>query len=197
MVGRIGKMELAASNIVMSINSLAFMFAMGFSMGVSTLVGQALGRGEPLQANKSVWYAIHLLMVYTFLVGLVYLFAPEWIISFFIPSGQSDEIYASVIETSSDLLRIVAIYIFMDALYMTFAGALRGAGDTHFIMWSIGAASLFVLILPVFIGIEYLQMGIYYAWTCIILFIASMFFLTAWRYRRGKWQKMLVVERER
>ncbi len=197
MVGRIGKMELAASNIVMSINSLAFMSAMGFSQGVSTLVGQALGRGAPLQAKKAVWRAIHLLMFYTLLVDLLYLFAPEWIISFFIPSGPSDQIYASVVETSCHLLRIVAIYIFMDALYMTFAGALRGAGDTHFIMWSIGVASLVVLILPVFIGIEYLQMGIFHAWSCIILFIASMFFLTAWRYRQGKWQKMLVVERER
>jgi MATE family multidrug resistance protein len=39
MVGRIGRIELAITNIVMSINSLAFMPTMGFSLGVSTLTG--------------------------------------------------------------------------------------------------------------------------------------------------------------
>ena len=45
LVTRIGKLELAVTNIVLSINSLAFMPLMGFSLGTSTLVGQALGPG--------------------------------------------------------------------------------------------------------------------------------------------------------
>jgi MATE family multidrug resistance protein len=50
MVGRIGAMELAATSIVLSISSIAFMPAMGFSLGISTLVGQALGRKMPDEA---------------------------------------------------------------------------------------------------------------------------------------------------
>ena len=50
MVGRIGKLELAATNVVFSINSLAFMPLMGFSLGTSTLVGQALGRNQVPEA---------------------------------------------------------------------------------------------------------------------------------------------------
>ncbi|MCP4670186.1 MAG: MATE family efflux transporter, partial [Desulfobacula sp.] len=46
-VGRLGKQELAVTNMVMSINSLSYMPMFGFSMGVSTLVGQAMGGGRP------------------------------------------------------------------------------------------------------------------------------------------------------
>jgi multidrug resistance protein, MATE family len=195
MVGRIGKTELAVSNIVISINSLAFMPAMGFSYGVSALVGQALGRQQPKEAKLAAWSAIHILLAYTAIIDILFLFAPGLVLSVFIPPGQAAD-YAVMMETGTILLRIVAAYILMDALYMTFSGVLKGAGDTHFIMWSIGFVSLFVMILPVYIGIEVFQQGIEYAWICVLMFIISLFIVTSVRYRQGKWEKMLVVERE-
>jgi MATE family multidrug resistance protein len=196
MVGRIGKIELAASNIVISINSLAFMPAIGFSQGVSTLVGRALGQGQPQQANYAVWSALHVLLAYTAVLVMLYLFAPQWVLSLFIPPADTGQAYTSLSATGRILLQIVAAYVFLDAFYLTFIGALRGAGDTRFIMWSIGLASLGVMVLPVLIGIEYFQMGIYSAWLCVLMFVASLFILSSWRYWQGKWQKMLVVEKE-
>lgn len=196
MVGRIGKTELAATNIVIAINSLAFMPAMGFSQGVSSLVGQALGGRQPQRARYVVWSAIHLLLFYIFVLDIFYVLTPQLLVSFFIPSGQADPAYAAIFRTGGNLLRIVALYVFLDALYMAFVGALRGAGDTRFIMWAIGIASLFVMVLPVYIGITYFQMGIYYAWICTTLFITVLFTISSLRYRQGKWQEMLVVEKE-
>lgn len=196
MVGRIGTNELAATNIVIAINALAFMPAMGFSQGVSSLVGQALGSRHPQRARSVVWSAIHLLLIYIFVLDIFYILAPQYLISFFIPSGQADPVYALITDTGANLLRIVALYVFLDALYMIFVGALRGAGDTRFIMWAIGTASLVVMVLPVYIGITYFQMGIYYAWICTTLFITALFTISSLRYRQGKWEKMLVVEKE-
>ena len=195
MVGRIGKMELAISNIVMSINSLAFMPAMGFSHGISALVGQALGRRQPREAKLAVTSAIHILLSYTFIIDFIFLFAPGPLLSVFIPEGQAAD-YVVMMETGVVLLRIVAAFILMDALYMSFSGVLKGSGDTHFIMWSIGAVTLFVMILPIYIGIEVFHQGIYYAWICVLLFITSLFLVTSIRYRQGNWEKMLVVEED-
>lgn len=196
MVGRIGKIELAATNIVIAINSLAFMPAMGFSQGVSSLVGQDLGRRQPQQARYAVWSAIHLLMFYIFVLDFFYILTPQYLISFFIPAGQAGPSYSAIISTGVTLLRIVALYVFLDALYMAFVGVLRGAGDTHFIMWAIGIASLVVMIIPVYVGITYFQMSVYFAWICTTLFITALFTITSLRYRQGKWEKMLVVEKE-
>ena len=68
MVGRIGKIELAVTNIVLSIDSLAFMPLMGFSLGTSTLVGQALGRNRVDQALAANRATIHIVLFYMFLL---------------------------------------------------------------------------------------------------------------------------------
>lgn len=195
MVGRIGSTELAATNIVMSINAIAFMPSMGVSLGVSVLVGQALGRKKKAQAGFATWSAIHLLLAYIFVIDMLFIFAPETIIELFIPGGEAHEDYRPVIEMAAKLMRIVACYLFLDALYMIFTGALKGAGDTRFIMWSVGIASVFCLILPLFIGIEYFGRGIYFSWGCVLFFIVSLFSLSAYRYARGKWRGMLVIDR--
>ncbi len=88
MVGRLGREELAASNIVIAISSLAFMPALGFSQGISSLVGQALGRGRPQQAKYATWSGIHLLLTYTLFLNFFLIFTPEVIIALFIPQGQ-------------------------------------------------------------------------------------------------------------
>ncbi|MEK6201965.1 MAG: MATE family efflux transporter [Desulfobulbaceae bacterium] len=197
MVGRLGKEELAASNIVISISSLAFMPALGFSHGISCLVGQALGGGRPQQARHVTWSGIHLLLAYILFLDCFLIFSPELILSLFIPQDQGTAEYAAVVTLGSHLLRIVAVYVCMDVFYMIFSGVLRGAGDTRFIMWSIGTSSLFCMLLPLYIGIEFFDRGLSYAWSCVLLFVAVLCLLASYRYRQGKWQSMLVVQRKR
>lgn len=195
MVGRIGTMELAATNIVLSINSLAFMPALGFSYGVSSLVAHALGQGKPEQARHTTWASVHILCAFTIILDLLFIFAPHSIISLFIPGGELQTDYAQIIPLAANLLKVVAAYILLDALYMIFSAVLKGAGDTRFIMWCVGTASLFAMLLPLSIGIEFLEWDVYAAWYCVLFYIALLFSLSAFRYRQGKWQKMLVVER--
>jgi MATE family multidrug resistance protein len=193
MVGRIGTLELAATSIVLSISSIAFMPAMGFSQGISTLVGQALGRKRPDEAKYATLSAMHLLLFYTLLVDLLFIFAPEKALSLFMIHSQAGGETAAIMEMGCSLLHIVAIYLFMDAMYMSFVGVLKGAGDTRFVMWSIGIASLCFMIGPLYIGVHLLQMGVVYAWMCVLAFITSLFLLSFYRYRQGKWKHMLVT----
>jgi MATE family multidrug resistance protein len=109
-----------------------------------------------------------------------------------VPADSVDRIS----EISTMLLQIVAAYILMDALYMIFSGVLKGAGDTRFLMLAVGASSLIFLVLPVYFGITRYHMTIKGAWLCVLMFIGILFLLSAGRYRTGKWQKMLVIERE-
>ena len=194
MVGRIGAMELAATSIVLSISSIAFMPAMGFSLGISTLVGQALGRKMPDEARYATFSAIHFLLFYTLLVDLLFIFAPEKALYLFMVHGQAVGEAAAIMEMGRNLLHIVAIYLFMDALYMSFVGVLKGAGDTRFVMWSIGVAGLCFMIGPLYVGIHFLQMGVVYSWMCVLAFITSLFLLSFYRYRQGKWKYTLVID---
>jgi multidrug resistance protein, MATE family len=193
LVGRISTLALAATNIVMSINALAFMPSMGVSQGISVLVGQALGRGKPRLAGQYVGAACRLLLFYILAVDLLFLFAPDLVLTPFLGSGDSGD-KGAVLALARPLLMIVAAYLFFDALYMVFSGALRGAGDTRFMMLAIALVSPFCLVLPVYIGIAYLQISIFGAWLFVLLFVTTLFALSAWRYRHGAWKKMLVIE---
>lgn len=196
LVGRIGTLDLAATNIVISINSVAFMPSMGVSMGISALVGQALGKGKPGYARYITWSSIHLLVTYIVFIDILFIFFPAQVLSLFIPDGQSPQQYAEIVAIGTSLLRIVSAYLLLDALYMAFSGVLKGAGDTRFIMWCIGSASLVFMILPVYLGITYFCFTIEQAWYCVLVFIGALFIIVTFRYRQGKWEKMLVIENE-
>ena len=64
MVGRLGKVELAATNIAFNVNVFAFMPMIGFGIAVSTLVGQYLGRNRPDIAMKCVRRIFKLTILY-------------------------------------------------------------------------------------------------------------------------------------
>lgn len=195
-VGRIGKLELAATNIVISINSLAFMPSMGVSQGITVLVGQALGRKAPKQAGRYVWSAIQLLIAYIICIDLLFIFAPDLVLAPFISGQHTGTDQSFVLELCRKLLHIVAAYLLFDALYMVFSGALRGAGDTRFMMKAIALISFLFFIFPVFIGVQYFNISMVMAWFWVVLFIVLLFCVSAWRYRSGFWKKMLVIENE-
>jgi MATE family multidrug resistance protein len=92
------------------------------------------------------------------------------------------------------LMRFVAFFCFFDALNLVFSGAIKGAGDTRFIMWTIAALSLGVMIIPIYVIVEILHAGIYVAWTLLMFYIWSLGLAFMLRYRQGKWKKMRVIE---
>jgi MATE family multidrug resistance protein len=194
MVGRIGKLELAVTNIVLSINSLAFMPLMGFSLGTSTLVGQALGRNQLQEAIAAARATIHIVLVYIALLFILFLAFPGPLLELFRPQDTASDQFVAIREIGTMLLRFVSAYIFFDALYMVCIGVLKGAGDTRFIMWSIGILSLVVMILPLYIGVQIFGARLYYSWSCATGFVFSLFVTSYWRYRQGRWKYVRVIE---
>ncbi len=193
LVGKLGTLAMAATTVVLSINSVAFMPSMGVSQGISILVGQALGRGDREAAKSVVMSGAHLLILYILCIGAIFLLFPETLLSFFIPENRAQD-YSQMMEISITLLRIVSAYLLFDSLYMVFSGALKGAGDTRFMMWNVALFSFIFLVLPCYVGIVVLKLGVNFAWSCILVFVIALFTLSCVRYYQGKWQNMLVIE---
>ncbi len=195
-VGRIGTIELAVTNIAMSIDTLSFFPLMGISLGTSTLVGQALGRNKPQQAAAVTRATMHLTCIYTLVLVLIFVLAPTALLNLFWPAGLTPEQYESINSMGVVLLRFVAGFLFFDAIYMIYTGALKGAGDTRFILISVAGVSVLAMVLPTYIGVEYFGLGLYYVWTCAVVFIFILAIVTAMRYRQGSWMKMRVIEKD-
>jgi MATE family multidrug resistance protein len=194
MLGRLGDLELAASNIVLAIEMLAFLPMVGFHIGNATLVGQAIGRGRPEDGVYSTSSALHITMAYMMLLAAAFVLAPEPLLNLFRGNDHTPAQYTEIMDLGVVLMRFVAVFCFFDALNLIFSGAIKGAGDTRFIMWTIAALSVGVMIVPVYVAVEVIGAGIYTAWTLATLYISALGLAFMLRYRQGKWKGMRVIE---
>ena len=191
--GRLGTVELAATNLASHINSLAFMPLIGSGIALSTMVGQRLGRNRPEEAAYCTWSAIHLGMLYSGAMAAAYVLVPElFLLPFSAGSGGPE--YAAAHGIAVALLRIVALYCVFDSLYLNFTAALKGAGDTRFIMWVSLPLAWSTMVIPCLVGQIYLGAGVYVLWSflCAYVTIGSIVFYV--RFRGGKWKSMRVIE---
>ena len=92
------------------------------------------------------------------------------------------------------LLRFVALYTFFDAMSITFSSALKGAGDTAYVMKTVSVVAVTTLVIPVWVAVCRFGAGIYTCWW-VLTFYALMMGLTFYlRFRGGRWKSMRVIE---
>jgi MATE family multidrug resistance protein len=193
-VGRLGKQELAVTNMVMSINSLSYMPMFGFSMGVSTLVGQAMGGGKPDSAVAAANATAHIALSYVLGLVLLFLFFPVPLIKIFLPADLALADLNSILDMGTILLRFVAAYLFFDSLNIVYMGVLKGAGDSRFIMWSMGIAAVLFLFIPVWVGVTWFGKGLYFSWTCITIYLFMLCLMIFTRFYKGKWKTIRMIQ---
>lgn len=193
-VGRIGREELAATNIAFAINSLAFMPMIGFSIATSSLVGQAIGRGRPEDGAVATRSALGLTIGYMWIVAALFFIFPDALCGIFQPPSGSPEVSAQVQRYAVVLLRFVAIYSLLDGLNIIYSGALKGAGDTAFIGWTVIVLSLALVIGPVYLAVVEFHAGLYVAWLLESSYVCALAGAFWWRFHQGKWKSMRVIE---
>jgi len=196
LTGRLGATALSASNIALSINNVAFMPLLWLSIAASILVGQYQGRRDSTTAARSGWTALKLGCWYMLLVAATFILFPAHYFALFTGRGAAAMPMDAVVSVGRWLLLMMAAWGLLDAVNLILSGALKGAGDTRFVMYySVAMAwGLWipgeVLIVFVFHG------GVLAAWIWMMIFIiitASGFF---WRFRAGRWKMIDLLERE-
>jgi len=195
LVGNLGVVELAASNIAFNINSLAFMPMYGLSIAVSVLVGQRLGENRPVMAEKTTWSAFHLSFGFFGVLAIAYFLIPD---VFIFPFGwQADSMsFTPIRQVSIRLLRFVAFYSLFDASNMVFSAAIKGAGDTRFVAVTSVVLSWILMLFPSFLALYVLKGGIYWLWLFVTAYVVGLGIVFLWRFLRGPWRSMRVIESE-
>jgi multidrug resistance protein, MATE family len=192
-VGKLGTVQMAATNLAFNINSLAFMPLIGGGIALSTMVGQRLGRHAPEAAEYCTWSGFHLALGYMGTMALGYLLVPDlFLVPFGLHAHTADFIQAR--DLASRLLRIVAVYCIFDACYMVFTAALKGAGDTRYIMWLSVALAWAVMVVPSWVGLTYFGVGLFGLWGLICAYVIVMGLVFFLRFRTGRWKTMRVIE---
>lgn len=192
-VGRIGTTELTATNLAFQVNSIAFMPMIGFAIATTTLVGQWLGANRPDLATRATWSAFHLTFGYMLIVATLFICMPHVFIDPFAlkaAAGSFDEIR----RLATVILIFVAIYSLFDTVNIIMASALKGAGDTKFVMIFSMSISWLVMVIPAWVACEVYGGGIFAAWLCLSAWVIILGVGFMIRFLRGKWRSMRVIE---
>jgi len=193
LIGRLGTISLAATNIAFNVNTLAFMPMMGFGIAVSVLVGQNIGRNKPEIAERSTYAGFRLTFVYMTIIAILYVTVPDLFLRPFAAKTHPDD-FAQIRTSATILLRFVALYSLFDSMNVIFSSALRGAGDTRYTMKMLTVFSLGFLVGLSYLVIVVFHGGIYAGWTVATAYVILLGFAFFLRFQRGEWKKMKVIE---
>jgi putative MATE family efflux protein len=157
----------------------------GMSNAAATMVGQALGAGNPDRGERAVWKAGFYNMIFLGIIGLVFIvFAPQ-IIWFFTADPN-------VSHYGVDCLRIVAYGFLFYAYGMVIGQSFNGAGDT----WTPTIINLFVFwlweiplayVLSVVLGFG--PRGVFIA---ITVAFSTLAVVSGAVFRQGRWKRKVV-----
>ncbi|HKV35356.1 MAG TPA: MATE family efflux transporter [Pyrinomonadaceae bacterium] len=157
----------------------------GMANAAATMVGQALGAGNPERGEQAVWKAGFYNMIFLGVVGVLFIvFAPQ-IIWFY----TSDP---NVAQYGVDCLRIVAYGFLFYAYGMVLGQSFNGAGDT----WTPTVINLFVFwlweiplayVLSVVLGLG--PRGVFIA---ITIAFSTLAVVSGAVFRQGRWKRKVV-----
>ncbi len=180
-VAMFGSEVLAGYTIALRIIVFVLLPGLGISNAASTLVGQNLGAGDSLRAEKSAIIASKAII---FIMGIISVFLIIWPESFI--SILSNE--KNIISFGGSSLRIVSIGLILYGLGMVLVNTINGAGDTRtpffvniFAFWLIEIPLAWFL--SIILKME--QNGVFIA---IVIAESVMTLLILYFFKKGRWK---------
>lgn len=192
LVGRLGETAFLAANIALSVNMIAFMPSIGIGQAAGTLVGQHIGRRDFDGASAAGWRAVHIGWIYTICAALTFVLMPEVYIRLF---ARGDIPFDEIFDLARTLLVFASCWGLMDSTNLILSGALRGSGDTHFVMWYETSMAWFFFAAGELVIVLVLKLGVIAAWAWALVYISLLAVGMIARFRTKHWQQIELIER--
>jgi MATE family multidrug resistance protein len=192
LVGRLGSGAMAATTLAFNVNSVAFVPMLGMGVAVATIVGQQLGRNRPNMAARATWTALWMAMAYMGAFAVLYVAVPDVFLMGH-AARVAPEQFVVLRDQTVVLLRFVAAYCLFDALNLTFVSAIKGAGDTRFVL----LANLILTPTPVlaaWVGVAFFGWGLIWCWIVLTGWVVALGLVFMTRFLQGRWRTMRVIE---
>jgi len=183
----------AAVTIALNYDMLAFIPMMGLGFAATTLTGRYVGAGDIGGAEHATRLTLLITWIYAALMMLIFISGANALVGIFTSGLKGKE--SNVASLASIMLRLAALYTLGDATQLIYAGALRGAGDTKFVMW-ISVCTHWIFAGIAWFSIKVLNISAVSMWIIFICFVLILGVGMLMRYRLGGWRKMsLLVSR--
>lgn len=192
LVGRLGDQAAAATTLALNVNLLAFIPLVGLGTAVGVLVGKYLVQDQVAKAKRMVRSGLLIGIAYSLIFVILYGGFPDWIMTIYSLDIEPER-FDAMRPLLRPLLLFIAGYCIFDAFQTVFVGALKGAGDTRFVL----GGHLFAGSTAVISGITLNQFGwegLYFWWWVITAWVVLLAVIFTARYLQGGWMNKRVIE---
>jgi MATE family multidrug resistance protein len=184
-VGRFGDVALAANNAAIAIMHISFVPALALNQAIAPIVGKWIGRGDIPRAKARTYTALKIGGAYMLLTGCTFATLGGIIIQIFTSDPE-------VIALGWQMLMMAAVFQLSDSVGIVLMGALRGAGDTRFVMWvTLTTAYGFFLPMATFLALVY-PGGPFWAWVGAAAYIICLGMVLLWRFHGERWKHIQI-----
>lgn len=179
----------AATTITFNWDLVAFIPMLGLGAATTAVVGQYIGASDPQGARKITLLSLRIAFLYSGTMAALFLFGARPLVSLF-SSGFGDT--GAVSALARQMLRLVGLYTVADSAQLVFTGALRGAGDTRWVMrtsvilhWCLAAVAILL--------IRVVHASPLVVWVFFIGLVMTLGVTMYLRFQTGKWMTMRVI----
>jgi MATE family multidrug resistance protein len=180
-----GVVQGAAMAIVFNWDMLSFIPMIGLNIGVMSLIGRFVGAGDMTRADQVIAAGFLLGLTYAGVLALCFLLFRVPLVEVF-ATGEPE--FAQIRELASHMMIGLTTYMLADAVNLVASGALRGAGDTRWLMAASISLHWLMLIVQILV-IAVFDRGPRISWWVFVAMLLSLALLSLWRLLGGTWRR--------
>lgn len=180
-----GVVQGAAMAIVFNWDMLSFVPMIGLNIGVMTLIGRFVGAGDMRRANEVIASGFIIAFVYSGTLAIIFLVFRYPLVDLF-NTGEAD--FAAIRELASVMMLGLVTYMLADATILISGGALRGGGDTRWIMVT-SITVHWVMLLVQYLVIVVYKLDPVTSWWVFVAMIIVLALLYLWRLLGDTWRQ--------
>tara|TARA_B100001179_G_scaffold137734_1_gene99194 strand:+ start:925 stop:2343 length:1419 start_codon:yes stop_codon:yes gene_type:complete len=184
-VGMIGLIELATTELLFTIMHASFMPALGVGQACSTLVSKYMGEKKIDKSEASIKESIRLAEYIMGVMGLSFILFPKYYLFIFTDDPE-------IIRLGVFGLRMIGAVQFLDAIGFVLWFALSGAGNTLFPAVVESCLTWGIIVLGSYVFGVVLGMGFKAPWLLFPVYMGLFAGIMIWKIYQGDWKKIEV-----
>ena len=184
-VGMIGLIELATTELLFTIMHASFMPALGVGQACSTLVSKYMGENKIKKSEASIKESIRLAEYIMGVMGLSFILFPKYYLFIFTDDPE-------ILRMGIFGLRMIGAVQFLDAIGFVLWFALSGAGNTLFpavvescLTWGVNVLGSYVFGVVLGLGFKAL-------WLLFPVYMGLFAGIMIWKIRKGDWKNIQI-----
>ena len=184
-VGMIGLIELATTELLFTIMHASFMPALGVGQACSTLVSKYMGENKINKSEASIKESIRLAEYIMGVMGLSFILFPKYYLFIFTDDPE-------ILRMGVFGLRMIGAVQFLDAIGFVLWFALSGAGNTLFPSVVESCLTWGVIVLGSYVFGVVLGLGFKALWLLFPIYMGLFAGIMIWKIRKGDWKNIQI-----